>query len=87
MTLARLGENVNVDLWNYKTSDGRSIRKALDFLVPFALGEKWTYQQLGQWPPEQLFPLMRRAADEYPDFKQKIPELAADDRDNLIGFY
>ena len=88
--LARLGEKVGVDLWNYQTIDGRSIRKALDFLVPFALGEKWKYQQLGQWPPQQLFPLMRRAADEYPDFKQmaaKLPALSTDDRDNLIGFY
>jgi hypothetical protein len=88
MTLARLGENVSVDLWNYKTSDGRSIRKALDFLVPFALGEKWSYQQLGQWPPQQLFPLMRRAEEKYSDFKtEKLPMLDPEDRDNLIGFY
>jgi hypothetical protein len=55
MLLARLGENVGVDLWTYETADGRGIRKALDFLVPFALGQKWTYQQLGEWPPQQLF--------------------------------
>jgi hypothetical protein len=90
MLLARLGENLGIDLWNYKTRDGRSVRKALDFLAPFALGEKWTYQQLGEWPPQQLFPLMRRAANKYPDFKAtaaKVPAIAADDRDNLIGFY
>ena len=66
MLLARLGENVGVDLWNYQTRDGRSIRKALDFLVPFASGEKkWTYQQLGDWPPQMLFPLLRRAEAHY----------------------
>jgi hypothetical protein len=70
MTLARLGENVGVDLWHYQTADGRSIRKALDFLVPFATGEKkWTYQQLGEWPPQMLFPLIRRAATHYSDVK------------------
>jgi len=61
MTLARLGENVRIDLWNYETSDGRSIRKALEFLKPFASGEKkWTYQQLGEWPPQILLSLIRR---------------------------
>jgi hypothetical protein len=64
MLLARLGEDVDVDLWNYETRDGRSIRKALEFLKPFASGEKkWSYQQLGEWPPQLLLPLIRRAAD------------------------
>src|SRR5207245_5208135 len=59
MLLAKLGENVGVDLWNYKTSDGRSIRRALDYLAPFALGQqKWAYQQLGEWPPQMLFLLL-----------------------------
>jgi len=89
MLLARLGENVGVDLWNYEPADGRSIRKALDFLVPFALGQKWTYQQLGEWPPQQLFPLMRRAAKHYTDaaFKselEKLPLLNEDDRSKLF---
>ncbi len=57
MLLARLGEKVGVDLWSYETRDGRSIRRALDFLAPFAFGEKkWTDQQLGEWPPQMLFP-------------------------------
>src|SRR5439155_1336010 len=46
MLLARLGENVGVDLWSYETRDGRSIRRALEYLYPVAIGEqKWTYQQ------------------------------------------
>ena len=90
MLLARLGENVQVDLWDYKTADGRSIRKALDFLLPFALGKKWTYQQLGEWPPQQLYPLMRRAASYYKDatFKNelaKIPPVSEADRSILLS--
>lgn len=66
MRLARLGENVGVDLWNYETRDGRSIRKALEFLQPFASGEKkWSYQQLGEWPPQILLPLIRQAETHY----------------------
>ena len=66
MSLARLGEHVGVDLWHYQTSDGRSIRKALDFLVPFARGEKkWSYQELGEWQPQILSPLIQRSATHY----------------------
>jgi Alginate lyase len=91
MLLARIGENVGVDLWNYQTHDGRSIRKALDFLVPFALGEKkWPYQQLGDWPPQMLFSLIRRAAEKYDDLQiksllTKVPPLDSMDRRNLTS--
>jgi Alginate lyase len=91
MLLARLGENLGVDLWNYQTADGRSIRKALEFLVPFAVeGKKWSYQQLGEWPPQMLFPLMRRAAGKYSDPKfhalsTKVPSVEAADRSNLLS--
>jgi len=90
MLLARLGENVGVDLWQYKTRDGRSIRKALEFLLPFAFGEqKWPYQQLGEWPPQMLFPLIRRAAGHYtnPEYQvslRKLPALDKADRNNLL---
>jgi len=68
MLLAQLGENVGVDLWNFETPDGRGIRKALDFLLPFAAGDrKWPYQQLGGFSPRALAPALRRAASKYPD--------------------
>jgi len=90
MLLAQLGENLGVDLWNYQTPDGRSIRKALDFLVPFALGQKWTYQQLGEWPPEQLFPLIRRAAAHFTDKEfstvvSKVSSVSPEDRIKLLS--
>jgi hypothetical protein len=68
MLLATLGERTGVDLWNFQTTDGRGIRKALDFLMPVALGEqKWQYPEIGGAKPETLFPLMRRAAAVYHD--------------------
>ena len=88
MQLARLGEKLGVDLWNYQTRDGRSIRKALDFLAPFAVGQsQWTYQQLGEWPPQMLFPLIRRAAGHYNDekFRELLTKLPAVDGDLLIS--
>src|SRR6266403_1877312 len=48
MQLARLAENVSVDLWDYQTKDGRGIRGALGYLYPYAVGDQdWTYQQIG----------------------------------------
>ena len=91
MSLARIAENVGVDLWNYRTHDGRSIREALKFPIPFALGEKkWPYQQLGEWPPQTLFPLVRRAAEKYNDLQIKtlvtrLPPLESVNRRNLTG--
>jgi len=89
MQLATLGDVVGVDLWNYQTSDGRSIRRALEYLYPFAVGEKWKYQQLGEWKPQELYPLMRRAAVKYRDDKFKamlsnIPNADASGKENLI---
>ena len=91
MLLATIGEKVGVDLWNYQRDDGRSIRRALDYLAPVALGEqKWTYQQLGEWPPEMLFPLMRRAAARYRDAQfltllERVPDIDLADRGRLLG--
>jgi len=88
--LARLGENVDVDLWNYQTKDGRSIRRALDYLYPFAVGDqKWTYPQLGGFDGSSLFPLLRRAAMHYQDEKfkavqSKVPKLEPSDRERLL---
>lgn len=91
MLLARLAENVGVDLWNYQTKDGRGIRRALEYLLPFAVGEqKWTYQQLGGFNGQSLFPLMRRAAAHYRDNKfkamlAKIPRSDPAGRERLLA--
>jgi len=90
MQLATLGVRLGVDLWNYQTHDGRSIRKALDFLTPVALGErKWDYPELGGVKAESLFPLMRRAANIYHDkqyqaLMAKVPAVDLADRSRLL---
>jgi hypothetical protein len=44
LALATLGEHVGVDLWRSETGDGRGIRGALDYLLPFAAGAApWPY--------------------------------------------
>jgi hypothetical protein len=45
--LARIGESVDVDLWGFETSDGRGIRRGLDFITPPLLREtEWEFEQI-----------------------------------------
>jgi hypothetical protein len=89
-SLATVGERVEVDLWHFETSDGRSIRKALDFLLPFALKQKkWPYRQIGQFPAQELYSPLRQAAVKYPQaeyqkFASQLPSLSATSRARLL---
>ena len=50
---ASIADKLGIDLWNYETQDKRGIRKALDWLLPFATGaKKWNYQQISALQPE-----------------------------------
>jgi alginate lyase len=61
--LATMSDRVNLDLWSYQTPDGRGLRKALDFLVPFAAGDRrWPEAQITAFETGALHPLLRRAA-------------------------
>lgn len=58
-TLARLGENIGVDLWNYQTPQGESIGQAFKYLQPYGLGQQpWTRQQLGDMDVSGFYKLM-----------------------------
>jgi hypothetical protein len=91
LRLATMAEKTGVDLWHYESADGRSIRKALDYLAPYADPEKkWPHQQITESSPTGLFSLLRRGSIVYGDERyealiEKIPaaEMAAD-RTNFL---
>jgi len=61
-SLAVLGEKAGVDLWNYETPDGRSIQKALQWMLPYYTGEKeWPYQQIAPFEREEAVILLYQA--------------------------
>ena len=63
MRLAVLGEAVGVDFWNFRSGNGASLRRGIDFLIPFATGEKnFPYKQITDFDPTELHPILRRAA-------------------------
>jgi len=69
-TLARLGESVNIDLWNYETGDGRSIKGAFEWLVLYAANEKeWTHQQIKPRTFELTARLLNIGARKYQNWK------------------
>ena len=88
--LATLGDRVGVDLWSFQTKDGRSIRKALDWLIPFASGEKkWEYEQIRELQGGTLAPLLRRAAvaykePRYEQLREKLPRTNGGNSMNLL---
>jgi hypothetical protein len=91
LLLARLSQNVGVDLWTYQTRDGRGIRRALEYLYPYAVEDrKWTFQQIEGFEAKVFFPLLRQAAAHYLDQKfqaavSKIPKSDASDREHLLS--
>lgn len=66
--LVLMGQKLGVDLWAYETVDGRSMKQAYDYLVPFVSGkEKWPQRQITtggaqQAIKEQMYPLFSKAS-------------------------
>ncbi len=68
MTLAEAGRQAGVDLYGYQTKDGRSIRRALDYLAPYAdASREWPHQQINEMggARRDLAYLLRRASIAY----------------------
>jgi hypothetical protein len=72
MDLATLGTHLGIDLWNYRTADGRGIRPALDFMVPYAAGERlWTFDQITTFRASAIHQILRRGAVAWKEPKYK----------------
>jgi hypothetical protein len=85
--LATLGEYVGVDLWQYRTPEGGSIRQALDFLVPYVEDQEkpWPYEH-GKKAGRNLAGLLRTAHRVYgdPKYLAVLGPAAATDREALF---
>jgi len=44
---AAMAQNLGINYWDYVSQDGRSIKKAIDYLYPYTNGDKkWEYKQI-----------------------------------------
>ncbi len=65
--VATLGECVGVDLWNYQEPDGRSLRKATDFLAAYSGRESdWKWQEISM-DKQDLYDALLRASQGFRD--------------------
>ena len=88
--LALLGEHAQVDLWNYQSKQGGSIRKALDYLLPFASdSSKWGYKQITPFQPERetigLLCMAEKKYDKQKYYSDWLKKISSDK--NLISLY
>jgi hypothetical protein len=72
MMLANIAETKGVDLWHFETKDGRSIKKAIDFLIPYVIeGKPWTYKQINPYKKQDFYRLLLIAAVKFNDYSYK----------------
>lgn len=75
--LAKLAGSVNIDIWNYRTDDGRSIKKAIDFMAPFLLKQKkWEHKQIKEFDIKKYYSFFVKAYLVYKD-KSYLPLIDA----------
>jgi hypothetical protein len=86
--LARMGEHVGVDLWQYETADKQNLRKCVDWLLPYLKNEKkWTFEQIKKREYDNTIPVLKTAAIVYnnPAYDALAKEVDAKIYNDFIG--
>lgn len=66
--VAELGRCVGLDLWAFRTPDGRGLRKAIDYVGPYAGREgAWPDKELDTEFSSHLYEVLTLASRRYPD--------------------
>jgi hypothetical protein len=89
--LAEVGRQLGVDLWNYQSPKGGSLRRAIDHVAKYlGSNEKWPGQQIDAIDPGLFVIHLRRAearyhADKYESAIARLPhDLTSSDRSALL---
>jgi len=66
--LSRLARKLEIDLWNWKTPDGRGILPAIKWMLPFYLGsKKWNWPQINEFSPSKATFFLSLASEDTGD--------------------
>ncbi len=88
--LATMGSHVGVDLWNYESPGGSSIRKCIDYMARYAEpGAQWPYadydfERYGTTPLARIRPILQRALLAYHDQRYGKLALALPDNEDIM---
>ena len=65
--IAQMSDKVGIDMWNYTCTDGKSIKKGFEVLMPYLAKEKdWTGQQIKPFEfEENAIPLLAQGCYKY----------------------
>ncbi len=70
--LAIIADELGIDLWHKQTLDGKGIKGAMMFLMPYALKQKqWNYPEIGKQEYGNFKRTVNAARDKYPDISFK----------------
>lgn len=88
-TLAQIGDKVGVDLWNYSSEDGKSIKLAFSYLYPYLQDKsKWEHQNIVQENDRSFAPYLAIAAEKLKidDYGKVAAQLLTKDaaKENII---
>ncbi len=67
-SLASVAESAGINLWDYTSANGKSLKKAFQWMVPYGAKTKpWPYQQIGTLNIEYFTPTARMGSAIYKD--------------------
>ncbi|MDX5436671.1 MAG: alginate lyase family protein, partial [Pontibacter sp.] len=66
--IANLASKAGVDVWHYTTPDGKSLRKGILWLLPYAAGQdEWQYEEPSAIKTKWFLPIAQTATHIYND--------------------
>jgi hypothetical protein len=71
--IAKLAENANIHLWNQQISEGKSMKNALQFIIPYLKNEKvWQYEQIQKIGFGETIKILKYASKKYsnPEYEE-----------------
>jgi hypothetical protein len=64
--IAKLAENAKIQLWNQQISEGKNMKQALDWIVPYLKNEKiWEYEQIQKIGFGETIKILKYASKKY----------------------